>query len=176
MLVPFRSKIEPSLLDPALKIALADVIRRNQQRAVGREEAHRRLFHAHAAAAHFERVPEILRWVFARLYRRSGGYFPGSELSSVGVAADMRERTLLASFPGAVRPEVLDGTWRPAVSDGSGRARVISAKSKPLWNRRPGDVGRYWMVGIPYAPSKKSIRLPSARVTYAFFQSGRRPL
>ena len=52
-----------------------------------------------------------------------------------------------------------------AVSEPSGRALVISAKSEPVWKRRPGEVGRYWTVGIPYAPSKKSIRLPSASVT-----------
>src|SRR5207245_10381375 len=36
-----------------------------------------------------------------------------------------------------------------AVSERSGRALVISAKSEPVWKRRPGEVGRYWTVGIP---------------------------
>src|SRR5437870_401044 len=38
---------------------------------------------------------------------------------------------------------------RGAVSDGSGSVLVISAKSNPVWKRRPGDVGRYCTVGIP---------------------------
>src|SRR5262249_60462533 len=33
------------------------------------------------------------------------------------------ERELLAPCPDAVRPDVLDGTWQPPVSDGSGRDR-----------------------------------------------------
>jgi peptide/nickel transport system substrate-binding protein len=60
---------------------------------------------------------------FFGLYERTGSYFEGSELSSSGRPASPRERELLASFPGTVRPEVLAGTWRPPVSDGSGRDR-----------------------------------------------------
>jgi peptide/nickel transport system substrate-binding protein len=33
---------------------------------------------------------------------------------------------LLAPFPGAVRPDILEGRWRPPVSDGSGRDRDIA--------------------------------------------------
>src|SRR5262249_52769467 len=50
-------------------------------------------------------------------------YFAGSELSSAGRAADERERALLAPFPGAVRPEIMNGTWLPPTSDDSGRDR-----------------------------------------------------
>jgi peptide/nickel transport system substrate-binding protein len=56
-------------------------------------------------------------------YRRTASYFEGSELSAHGRPADERERALLAPFPDAVRPDVLAGTWRPPVSDGSGRDR-----------------------------------------------------
>ena len=35
-----------------------------------------------------------------------------------------RERALLAPFPGAVRDDILEGRWRPPVSDGSGRDRA----------------------------------------------------
>jgi peptide/nickel transport system substrate-binding protein len=62
--------------------------------------------------------------LFYDLYQRSGSYFEGSELSARGRAADATERALLAPFPGAVRPDVLDGTWAPPVSDGSGRDRT----------------------------------------------------
>ena len=53
--------------------------------------------------------------LFFDLYQRSGSYFEGSELSARGRPADARERALLAPFPGAVRPDVLDGTWSPPV-------------------------------------------------------------
>ena len=38
--------------------------------------------------------------------------------------ADARERALLAPFPDAVRADVLDGTWSPPATDGSGRDRA----------------------------------------------------
>ena len=62
--------------------------------------------------------------LFYDLYQRSGSYFEGSELSARGRAADATERALLAPFPGTVRPDVLDGTWAPPMSDGSGRDRT----------------------------------------------------
>ena len=60
---------------------------------------------------------------FFDLYRRSASYFDDSELSAYHRPVDERERTLLASFTGMVRPDVLDGTWSPPSSDGSGRDR-----------------------------------------------------
>jgi peptide/nickel transport system substrate-binding protein len=63
--------------------------------------------------------------LFFDLYRRSGSYFEGSELSARGRPADAAERALLAPFPDAVRPDVLDGTWSPPAGDGSGRDRTM---------------------------------------------------
>jgi peptide/nickel transport system substrate-binding protein len=60
---------------------------------------------------------------FFDLYRRSASYFDDSELSAYHRPADEHERALLAPFPNAVRPDVLDGTWSPPASDGSGRDR-----------------------------------------------------
>ena len=60
---------------------------------------------------------------FFDLYRRTASFFEGSELSSVGRSADRHERALLASYPDSVRGDVLEGTWRPPVTDGSGRDR-----------------------------------------------------
>lgn len=56
-------------------------------------------------------------------YVRTRSYFDGSELSSAGIPASERERSLLAPFPNAVRPDILAGTWAPPVTDGSGRDR-----------------------------------------------------
>jgi peptide/nickel transport system substrate-binding protein len=56
-------------------------------------------------------------------YKRTASYFEGSELSSHKRPADAHERTLLAPFPGTVRADVMDGTWSPPVTDGSGRDR-----------------------------------------------------
>ena len=65
----------------------------------------------------------VNRNFFFDLYRRSASFFDDSELSAYRRPADDRERELLKPFAGAVRPDVLDGTWSPPVSDGSGRDR-----------------------------------------------------
>jgi peptide/nickel transport system substrate-binding protein len=69
---------------------------------------------------------------FFDLYRRTASYFDGSELSAHGRPADGRERALLAPFPGAVRADVLDGTWSPPVTDGSGRDRATLRRALDL--------------------------------------------
>jgi peptide/nickel transport system substrate-binding protein len=56
-------------------------------------------------------------------YKRTGSFYEGSELSALGRPAEAREIALLAPFPGAVRPDVLDGSHAPPVSDGTGRDR-----------------------------------------------------
>lgn len=57
------------------------------------------------------------------LYQRTASFFQGSELSALGHPADARERAILAPYPDAVVPDVLAGTYRPPVSDGTGRDR-----------------------------------------------------
>jgi len=61
---------------------------------------------------------------FFDLYRRTASYFDGCDLSAHGVAANERERELLAPFPDVVRADIMDGTWSPPVTDGSGRDRT----------------------------------------------------
>ena len=67
-------------------------------------------------------------WANASLYhgayQRTASYFEGSELSARGRPADARERALLAPFEDAVRADIMDGTYQPPVSDGSGRDRA----------------------------------------------------
>jgi peptide/nickel transport system substrate-binding protein len=71
--------------------------------------------------------------IFFGLYRRTASYFEGSELSAQGRPADAHERALLAPFPGAVRADMLDGTWSPSVSDGSGRDRDLLRRALKLF-------------------------------------------
>jgi len=61
---------------------------------------------------------------FFGLYTRSGGYFPGSELSAYARPADERERELLKPFASDIAPDILDGSYRLPVADGSGRDRT----------------------------------------------------
>jgi peptide/nickel transport system substrate-binding protein len=60
-------------------------------------------------------------------YHRTASYFDGSELSAHGRAADATERALLAPFAGAVRPDILDGTWSPPSSGSRDRATLRRA-------------------------------------------------
>jgi peptide/nickel transport system substrate-binding protein len=61
---------------------------------------------------------------FFGLYGRSASFFAGSELSAYGRAADERERELLKRFAARIPAELLDGSYRLPVSDGSGRDRA----------------------------------------------------
>lgn len=80
--------------------------------------------------------PFDFEWVNRNLFfgalRRTASYFDGSELSARGVPASIEERALLAPFPDAVRPDILDGVWRPPQSDGSGRDRGMAQRALSL--------------------------------------------
>ena len=71
---------------------------------------------------------------FFDLYRRSTSFFDDSELSAYHRPADARERDLLAPFANAVREDVLDGTWSPPVTDGSGRDRTSLREALALFD------------------------------------------
>jgi peptide/nickel transport system substrate-binding protein len=66
----------------------------------------------------------VNRNYFFGLYSRAGGYFAGSELSAYTRPADDRERQLLKPFASHIAPDILDGSYRLPVTDGSGRDRV----------------------------------------------------
>jgi len=74
----------------------------------------------------------INRNYFFNLYARSAGFFAGSELSAYGRPADTREQTLLRPFAQQVRADVLDGSYRLPVSDGSGRDRATLRRALTL--------------------------------------------
>jgi peptide/nickel transport system substrate-binding protein len=75
-------------------------------------------------------------WVNANLffgmYRRTAGFFDGSDLSSIGREVSAGEMALLAPYREEIPAEVLDGSWRPAVSDGSGRDRTLDEEALTL--------------------------------------------
>jgi peptide/nickel transport system substrate-binding protein len=70
---------------------------------------------------------------FFDLYKRTASYFDGCDLSAHGVAANERERELLAQFPGTVRADIMDGTWSPPATDGSGRDRTTLRRAFALF-------------------------------------------
>lgn len=65
----------------------------------------------------------VNRSLYGGVYKRTQSYFERSALSSFGVAASEAERKLLAPFASAVRADVMDGSAKLPVSDGSGNDR-----------------------------------------------------
>ena len=70
--------------------------------------------------------------LYSGLYTRTKSFFDDSELSAAGRPADARERALLAPFPDAVRADILEGRWRPPISDGTGRDREMAKRALTL--------------------------------------------
>jgi peptide/nickel transport system substrate-binding protein len=68
--------------------------------------------------------------LFGKAYRRTYGYYSGSELSSKGKPADAAELAVLGSS--SLRPDMLDGSYNLPVSDGSGRDRKLLRKAVDL--------------------------------------------
>lgn len=89
----------------------------------------RNVRHALASLFDFEWANRNL---FNNAYARTKSYFDGSELSSYGILASDSERKLLSPFPNAVLPEIMEGKWAPAISDGSGRDRSFLRKGMDL--------------------------------------------
>jgi peptide/nickel transport system substrate-binding protein len=63
--------------------------------------------------------------LFGNAYRRTYGYFSGSELSSKGKPADAFERGIINASGGMVDAAHLDGSYALPVSDGSGKDRKL---------------------------------------------------
>jgi len=77
----------------------------------------------------------VNRNLFHGVYKRAGSFFSDSDLSALGVAADEREKALLAAFPGVIRDDMLNGRWAPSATDGSGRDRDQARKALSLLNQ-----------------------------------------
>ncbi len=67
--------------------------------------------------------------LFAGKYARLGSFWQNSELSAVGKPTSAQEKALLQPFAEKLSPEVMDGTWKPSVTDGSGRDRAVMLKA-----------------------------------------------
>jgi peptide/nickel transport system substrate-binding protein len=74
----------------------------------------------------------INRNYFFGMYARSASYFAGSELSAYERPADAAERALLQSAQPPLAPDLLDGSYRLPVTDGSGRDRPALRRALAL--------------------------------------------
>lgn len=75
----------------------------------------------------------INRTLYSGLYKRTQSFFERSYLSSAGRPATGTEQTLLEPFPDAVKPEILNGSYRLPVSDGSGQNRANQKRALELF-------------------------------------------
>jgi peptide/nickel transport system substrate-binding protein len=82
----------------------------------------------------------INRNYFFGLYARSPSYFAGSELSAYGRTADDRERELLKPYASHIEPNILGGSYRLPVGDGSGRDRSTLRSALSLLSQAGYDL------------------------------------
>jgi peptide/nickel transport system substrate-binding protein len=82
----------------------------------------------------------INRNYFFGLYARVAGFFAGSELSAYTRPADDRERELLKPFTERIPPDILDGSYRLPVTDGSGRDRTTLRSALKLLSEAGYDL------------------------------------
>ena len=82
----------------------------------------------------------VNRNYFFDLYARSASFFAGSELSAYERAADAREQELLKPYASLIAPDILDGSYRLPVTDGSGRDRAMLRSALALLSRAGYDL------------------------------------
>lgn len=67
----------------------------------------------------------VNRSLFENAYKRTESYWQNSELSSMGVPADAREREIVGTAISRIEPDILAGTHLLPKTDGSGRDRKV---------------------------------------------------
>jgi peptide/nickel transport system substrate-binding protein len=70
--------------------------------------------------------------LFAGKYARTGSFWQNSELSALGKPASDGEKALLQPYQSLLLPGVMEGTWKPNSTDGSGRDRKAFQESVAL--------------------------------------------
>ena len=120
----------------------------------------------------------INRNYFFGLYTRKGGFFPGSELSAYTRPADERERELLKPFSAEIAPDILDGSYRLPVTDGSGRDRTTLRSALELLGEAgfelDGTVLRQRATKAPFAFEILATTRDQERIALAYSASLKR--
>ena len=120
----------------------------------------------------------INRNYFFGLYGRSASFFAGSELSAYGRAADERERELLKPFASHIPADILDGSYRLSVTDGSGRDRAALRSALKLLSQAgynlDGTVLRKRETGAPLTFEILATTRDQERIALAFARDIRR--
>ena len=75
----------------------------------------------------------VNRNLFASAYKRTESFWQNSDLSSLGIPAGEKEKAIIGTDVGRIEPNILDGTYRMPVTDGSGRDRTILKRAVDLF-------------------------------------------
>ncbi|MBG1231640.1 extracellular solute-binding protein [Aestuariivirga litoralis] len=89
-----------------------------------------------------------------KLDKRIYGYYSGSELSSAGKPADAAELAILGDGKAKLRADMLDGSYKLPVTDGSGHDRKVLRKAVDLLAEAGWKIGGNGLVndkGEPFA-------------------------
>ena len=124
-----KGKVSKETLDLAIPSGMKALVF-NQRRKIFRDK---RVREALTLLFDFE---WINRNLYHNLYVRTRSYFDRSELSSSGKTADPHEQELLAKFPNAVTPGIINKGYTPPVSEGNGRNRKARRKALRFDERR----------------------------------------
>jgi peptide/nickel transport system substrate-binding protein len=81
------------------------------------------------------------------VYTRTQSFWQGSTLSSYQQSANDIEKALLAPFPGAVSDDIMNGTYKLPVSDGTGRDRKLLRQALQLFNEAGYNIDRGKLIG-----------------------------
>lgn len=90
--------------------------------------------------------------LFEGAYSRTGSFWQNSELSALGVPASEGEKALLQPYADKLLPEVMDGTWKPVETDGSGRDRETILRAVMLLKEAGFNVKDQKMTGADGKP------------------------
>jgi peptide/nickel transport system substrate-binding protein len=90
--------------------------------------------------------------LFANKYAHTGSFWQNSELSALGKPASEFEKKLLQSYADKLLPEVMDGSWRPNATDGSGRDRKTFMRAASLLAEAGYKIADQKMIGPDGAP------------------------
>ena len=113
--------------------------------------------------------------LFSNVYRRTGSFFDESELSFFGHAMAPREVELAGNTLETLPAAIKDGTWRPPLTDGSGRDRKIMRRATELLAEAGHVIRDGTMVdrasGVPFSFEIMVTTREKERIALAFADS-----
>jgi peptide/nickel transport system substrate-binding protein len=77
----------------------------------------------------------VNRSLFENAYKRTQSYWQNSDLSSMGVPADAKEREIAGDALSRIEPDILAGTHILPATDGSGRDRKVLREAMELFRK-----------------------------------------